>query len=84
MQLRDFQIISVEALFIFRKSYPDLITLMKMSNIMLLIKVKEEKSGKSTVLLKEDSAGSESLFYTWKNQSPQTDPMTPELETDSL
>ena len=34
--------------------------------------------------LKEDSAGSESLFYTWKNQSPQTDPMTPELETDSL
>ena len=34
--------------------------------------------------LKEDIAGSESLFYTWKNQSPQTDPMTPELETDSL
>ena len=33
---------------------------------------------------KEDSAGSESLFYTGKNQSPQTDPMTPELETDSL
>ena len=32
----------------------------------------------------EDSAGSESLFYTWKNQSQQTDPITPELETDSL
>ena len=34
--------------------------------------------------LKEDNAASEPLFYTWKNQSAQTTPMTSELETGSL
>ena len=33
---------------------------------------------------KEDSVRSGSKIYTWKNQSPETDPMTPELETHSI
>ena len=36
------------------------------------------------LVLKEDSAASECLFYTWKNQSAQTDLMTSELENHSL
>ena len=35
-------------------------------------------------ILKEDSVGSGSKIYTWKNQSAQTDPMAPELETHSI
>ena len=34
--------------------------------------------------LKEDSVRSGSKIYTWKNQSAQTDPMAPELETHSI
>ena len=39
---------------------------------------------KNYELFKEDSARSGSKIFTWKNQSAQTDPMTPELETCSL
>ena len=51
---------------------------------MVSIQVIPLKVSIQVIPLKEDSAASERLFYTSKNQSAQTYPMTSELENHSL